>query len=186
MHAAMSGQPTHMLPPSRPGKQPPGMLVGFVSMPGREKVALLAAWVLLSLSAIGLRMAAFRHFAPILGRPIGPDASVSLIDDEQEMRAWLVKRAIRRAARIAPFRADCLPQVLAGSAMCRMLSIPATAYLGVQIGSDPEMVAHAWLCAGPVPVTGGSSFGEFAVVLCFAVPRPAGTAGLAGLGPNSP
>jgi len=178
IHAAMLDQPSLNLPQSGTGRPVSGMVAGFVAMLGPEKAALIAAWLLLGLSAMALRLVAFRRLAPILGTPIGPVACVPLIDGKQEERARLVKRAVRRAARIAPLRSDCLPQVLAGSLLCRLLAIPTTAYLGVRLGSNPNISAHAWLCAGPVPVTGGSSFEEFTVVIGFAEPQLARAAGL--------
>lgn len=161
------------------------MIAGFVRMPGREKAALIAAWLLLGLSAMALRLVAFRRLAPILGTPIGAVICVPLIDAKQEDRARLIKRAVRRAAGIAPFRSDCLPQVLVGALLCRLLAVPATAFLGVRLGSDPKIAAHAWLCAGPVPVTGGSSFDEFAVVLGIAIPKPVSATYLPGHGRNT-
>ncbi len=41
--------------------------------------------------------------------------------------------------------------------------------------ADPAgLKAHAWVTAGRVPVTGGVSFGQFAVVGCFVAPCLAG------------
>ena len=154
-------------------RQVSGMMAGFVRMPLKEKVALGAAFLLLGIFSAALRLVPFRRLAPLLGTPVGAIAYVPLVNAGQAERARLVKRAVRRAARIAPFRSDCLPQILAGTVLCRLLAIPATGHLGVRMGTPPRFAAHAWLCAGPVAVTGGPSFGEFAVVLCFAIPKPA-------------
>lgn len=149
------------------------MIVSFIRLPNREKSALLAGWLLLGLSAISLRLFAFRRLAPILGVQAGAVAFVPLLDSRQVESARLIKRAIRRAARIAPWRADCLPQMFAGSILCRMYGIPTSAFLGIKLGSDPKMLAHAWLCAGPVPVTGGPSFEAYTVTCSFVRPDPA-------------
>lgn len=146
------------------------MIVSFIRLPIAEKAALLAAWLLLGWSATALRLFAFRHLAPIMGKPAGAVAFVPLLDSRQEARARLVKRAIRRASHIAPLRSDCLPQMLAGSLLCRLLAIPTSAFLGVKLGDEPKMAAHAWLCAGPVQVTGGPSFGHYTVTCSFTRP----------------
>lgn len=149
------------------------MIVTFIRMPLADKAALLAAWLLLGWAAIVLRLFAFRRVAPLIGMQAGPVAFVPLLDVRQDARARLVKRAIRRAARIAPLRSDCLPQLLAGAVLCRLMGVPTSGFLGVKLGEEPRMAAHAWLCAGRVQVTGGPSFGEYTVTCSFARPGPA-------------
>jgi hypothetical protein len=152
--------------------------IGFVRMPFLDKAAMLVTLALLLFAAAALRLLGFRPLARFLGTPVGTAAFLPLIDTRQLARARLVKRAVRRAAQIAPCRSDCLPQLLAGSLMCRMLGVPTAACLGVQLGSVPPILAHAWLCSGAVPVTGDRSFEDYRVVLCFALPRPVGITGL--------
>lgn len=156
-----------------PGGQARAMIGAFIAMPWRDKLTLLAAWLLIGVLALGLRLFGFRPIARLLGTPAGTNAFIPLISDHQARRARLVMRAVRRAARIAPSRSDCLPQVLTGAVLCRLLGVPTTAFLGVRLAASPAITAHAWLCAGPVPVTGGSSFGDYAVTLCFAAPLAA-------------
>jgi len=182
---AMLEQPTHTLLRTGKPNRLRGMAAGFARMPAAEKAALLAAWVLIGLSALVLRLVAFRRLAPLLGKTIGPNVFVPLIDARQTERALLIKRAVRRAACIAPFRSDCLPQALTGAVFCRILRVPATTCLGIRLGSETKIAAHAWVCAGAIRVTGGLSFDEYAVVTCFSTARLARAEAQAVPGPQS-
>ena len=152
--------------PVRPGLSEAAR--GFVLMPMADKLALAAAWPLLGIGALLVRMIAFKRFAPLLGQPLGPVGCVPLADQKQEARARIVRRAVRRAARISPWRNDCLPQALVGAVLCRMTSVPVTTHLGVRLGGAKPMEAHAWTCSGKVAVTGGDAFSELTPVQCFA------------------
>ncbi|MGH6785506.1 MAG: lasso peptide biosynthesis B2 protein [Novosphingobium sp.] len=162
----LSAPPARSLP-RRVGR----LLRGFWRMPLGDKAALLPAWLLLLLAAAALRLVRFKRLAPLLGRPLGAVGCVPLATPRQEARARFVKRAIQRAARVAPLRSDCLPQALAGTLLCRLLGVPTTAHLGVRLGDEPAFLAHAWLCSGRVAVTGGYSFDHYVAVSCFAAPR---------------
>ncbi len=152
-------------------RRPFGLLVAFLGLPVRDMIGLVLAWVLLACAAVALRLVPFRRLAPLLGKALGPAASIPVIDARQAERARLIRRSVLRAARVAPFRSDCLPQSLAGAVLCRVLRVPATVFLGVRLDDVPSgMAAHAWLCAGPVAVTGGQSFDRFTVVAAFALP----------------
>jgi hypothetical protein len=137
-------------------------------MPLSDKLALALAWPLLGLASVLLRMLAFRRVAPLLGTQIGAVGCVPLADDRQESRARMVRRAVRRAARISPWRNDCLPQALAGAVFCRALGLPVTTHLGVRLNGSKPLEAHAWTCCGRVPVTGGEGFSQWMPVSCFA------------------
>lgn len=139
----------------------------FILLSWPDKAGLLVACTLLAMAAMALRLVHFRHLAPLLGHPTGPDARLPLANLHQEKRALFVKRAIWRAATIMPVRCDCLPQALTGAVYCRLLGVPATTHLGVKLGTDRSIAAHAWLCSGRIAVTGGYSFDEFVAVSCF-------------------
>ena len=147
------------------------LFAGFWRVPLADKAGLILAWLLLGLAAAGLRLLPFRRLAPLLGKQLGAVACVPLATLPQEARARFVKRAIRRAARIMPLRSDCLPQALAGAVFCRLAGAPTTAHLGIKLGDERPMAAHAWLCSGRVAVTGGVSFDEFTALSCFAARR---------------
>lgn len=148
---------------------------GFAGMPLSEKGLFALAWMLIGLSALALRVLPFRYLAPLLGKPIGAVACVPLASDAQIERARMVRRALRRAAQLAPFRADCLPQAFAAATLCRMLRVPAAIHLGMRIeGIASELAAHAWVCAGAATVSGGNSFEHYMPVSCFLPSRLAG------------
>lgn len=147
-----------------------GLLNGFLTMPVKDKLALALAWPLMLVAAAVLRLFHFRHLAGLLGTSIGATAVIPLLNDKQAERAKRVKRAVRRAARVSPARSDCLPQLFAGTILCRMLGVPSAGYLGVCLDGDAPMEAHAWLCAGPIPVTGGRCFTRYTVAACFVRP----------------
>jgi hypothetical protein len=133
-----------------------------------DRLAIGPAWLLLMAAAAALRVAPFARLAPTLGKPLGAVACVPLIDAAQQRRAQFVRRAVRRAARLAPFRSDCLPQLFAGAVLCRLLRVPTTAHLGLRLDGAADMEAHAWLCSGRIAVTGGHAFTDYSAVACFA------------------
>ena len=144
------------------------MMRGFIRMPLGDKALMVLAWCLLGCAALFLRLVAFRHLVPLLGKPIGAVGFVPLANQIQTARAYRVRLAILRAARLAPFRSDCLPQAFAAAILCRMLGVPASVHLGVKLNVAPKpMAAHAWVCSGREAVTGGRSFGAYTPVSCF-------------------
>jgi Transglutaminase-like superfamily len=144
---------------------------GFFSMPLADKLALTAAWPMLALAALLIRMFAFKRLTPLLGAQLGAVGCVPLADEPQEHRARIVRRAVRRAARISPWRNDCLPQALTAALLCRLLAVPVTTHLGVRLDGAAPLEAHAWTCVGRVAVTGGEGFSGWAPVSCFLAPR---------------
>ena len=147
------------------------MLRGFVRMPWRDKAALILAWVLLGCAAALLHLVPFKRIAGWLGTPTGTSSYVPAASPRQASRAMLVGRAIARAVRIAPFRADCLPQALAAAWMCRVLSVPFAVHIGARLDEARSFEAHAWTIVGDVAVTGGRQSSEHAILASFLSPR---------------
>lgn len=146
-----------------------------------EILSFAIALLLMMIAAVLLRLVPMRVLLRRLGTSVGVGAPVPLITPQQTARARLIKNAIRRAAMVTPLRSNCLPQALAGVAMGRIFGVPVLAHLGVKLvkvgdGHDAEvgdqgMLAHAWVCAGPVAVTGGYSFDEYVSVASFTFTR---------------
>jgi Transglutaminase-like superfamily len=137
-------------------------------MPPKEMALMLAAWLLMALAAGALLVAPFRKLAPFLGKQIDGVAFIPFANADQVERSRMVRRATLRAARVAPFRSDCLPQALVAATLCRMLGVPASVHFGVKLNDGPRTIsAHAWVCSGREAVTGGHSFGAYTPVTCF-------------------
>ncbi|MEM9060251.1 MAG: lasso peptide biosynthesis B2 protein [Pseudomonadota bacterium] len=137
----------------------------FLSAPvSRKLLSVEAAFelVLARLNTLG----SARHFTRLMGelegRPIEAQSA-------QQDRAAAIGHVVALTARMMPFRAVCLQQVLAVRRMLRRRHIPSTVVLGVipgksapdsvleqpasRIGSD-GMTAHAWIKTGDRVVNG--------------------------------
>lgn len=66
-----------------------------------------------------------------------------------------ISRAIGRAARVVPWRSDCLVQAEAGRRWIAAMGGAAEIRLGARKGPDGQLDAHAWLLCGGRVVTGG-------------------------------
>ena len=56
-----------------------------------------------------------------------------------------IRKAVRRASGILPFKNKCLVSSLAARCMLRRRGIESTVYLGVNIEDMGEILAHAWI-----------------------------------------
>ena len=65
------------------------------------------------------------------------------------------KARVELAAAYAPWRSDCYPQALTARTFLALRRIPHEVVFGVRRDGD-ALVAHAWVRAGDVEVTGGS------------------------------
>lgn len=155
------------------------MLLGKLRSVGRLPLPLVAlipvAWLLIGAAGTLVAVVPFRRIAPLLGRNLGAAALAPIGSPNELGRAVLIARAISFAARYMPLRSDCLPQAIAGVALCRLLRVPYAAYFGASTfvpEREGQLLAHAWLQCGPVVITGGrGSFGAYGVVACFVSPH---------------
>lgn len=107
------------------------------------------AAVLLLLMRLGIILLPMSWLLP--AKPYdGPD---SVPDQQGQIIAAKVARAIRAAARRLPIPMLCLPRALAGRIMLRRRGVPCLLHLGTLRNGD-DLTAHAWLTAGPIGVCG--------------------------------
>lgn len=103
-----------------------------------------------------------RHFTAIMGQFEGSPYRADAVAQE---RAEQIGYVVDQTARVMPFRAVCLQQVLATRRMLRRRHIPATVYLGVLPDEaatakpecpDPDaaLAAHAWVMSGDRVING--------------------------------
>ena len=110
----------------------------------------------------------FKWVAPCLGLYCGVAAFLPLAETRQYRTAHSIGRAVRMAATISPWDANCQSQAIAARCLLGLFQVPYTLFYGVATAPEQNMKAHAWVCCGPVPVTGGYGFDEFTVVAVFA------------------
>lgn len=136
-----------------------------------EAAGFLVALALMLAAAILLRLAPVGRLLRAMGGSVGAVACAPLVTPRQEARARLARRSIRRAARVSPLRADCLPQALAAATLCRLLKAPIALHLGLRRAANAQarrpLEAHAWVASGPVAVSGGDGSESFVAVACF-------------------
>ena len=141
----------------------------FLALPLFTQLWLVPAWLLLGLSRAMILLLSFRRLAPWLGKLHQDGALVPLLDSRQEARARTLKHVVQLAARYTPWTSNCFPQAVTARLLLGLHGIPFALYFGVARDADTAaMLAHAWVTAGKVPVSGGNSFGRYTVVACFA------------------
>ena len=134
---------------------------------------LLPTWLLLGLARLAVLTVPFRWIAPWLGQQAGTTPVVPPVTDGQADMALAIGRSIRIAACYTPWDSLCQPQALVARFWLARYGIPCVVNYGVKRNDAGGLDAHAWVCAGPVAVTGGDAGQDFTVVRSFI--EPAGT-----------
>lgn len=133
------------------------------------------AWLMIGFASAAIALVPFRRLAPLLGRNLGATSLMPIVPIRVLPRAVQIRTAIAIAAKYAPFRSDCLPQALVAATLCRWGRVPYAVHFGAALANQEsrgKLLAHAWVQAGPVAITGGTpSFRTYGVVACFVPPR---------------
>lgn len=137
------------------------------SQPGLALALLVPAWVLLGVFRLLILAVPLKYLHRAYGHDIGISSVVPLIDQKQERRARAVKAAIGIASTYSPWQVNCYPQALCARTLLVAVGVPHVICFGVQ-RKDGTVVAHAWVAAGPLAVTGGRGFESYTVVRAFA------------------
>lgn len=129
---------------------------------------LFPAWLMLGLYRGMILTLPLKRMAPFYGRDMGVESWIPLIGPNQVRRARDIRSTITIAAKYCPWTANCYPQALTARTLLRLYRVPHAIYFGLARSEDRNgMDAHAWVMAGPVPVSGGASFGRYRVVRMF-------------------
>lgn len=142
-------------------------LRSFSRLPAFIQLGMVPTWCLLGLARILVLTIPFRTIAARLGKHAGVQISIPIISKQAVMRAHLISRLVRTTARYCPWNANCFAQAITARTWLACYGIPYALYFGVKKSPEQQLEAHAWVCAGPVKVTGGDSFDTFTVVSVF-------------------
>jgi hypothetical protein len=118
----------------------------------------MADWRDLSLAVVELSRARWRiartpaaRLLAELRRPLLPSAATAADGIGPERVGW----AVQTAARLVPWRSDCLVQAIAAQRWLGRERRPTQLVIGVHKDAAGRFEAHAWLRCGSVTVTGG-------------------------------
>lgn len=145
----------------------------------RRRALVIEAILYLGAARLGLAAMPFPRLASHFGTAVTPDerhrdGAAAATFPHAALEAGMARDvgwAVTRAARYVPFRAVCLPQAMAARAMLARRGIASTLHFGAAPGDD-SVLAHAWLDAGGIEVTGYPVPDQFAEVACFVWNRP--------------
>ena len=125
-----------------------GRLARLRAWPASDWADLVQAVLALGPARLRLRRFDPRHLAT-------PAAAAPPLSAADRALAVRVGRAVARAARLVPWRSDCLVQALAAKGWLARAGLPTRIELGTRRDAGGAMLAHAWLLAGDLVVTGG-------------------------------
>lgn len=146
----------------------PNMKRLFPSMPLTLLALSILAWLLLWSARLAVLTIPLRQLVRFFGEDHGVDPAVPLVSEKALGRAQGIRKAIEYAVRYSPKSANCYPQALVARLLLKARGIPHALFFGLRRNPDTgAMDAHAWVMAGPLPVTGGHSFGDYTVVRSF-------------------
>lgn len=133
---------------------------GFLRLRPSDWIPFVVAWLLLGGANLLIALLPFRVVRRLLGEDearSGGDlpAEGPALTAAQHAQARRIGILVAGAAAHAPWRSDCYPQALAGRTMLALRRIPHAVCFGVRRDGD-ALVAHAWIRAGDLVVTGGN------------------------------
>lgn len=78
-----------------------------------------------------------------------------------------VKWAIDTVSRFIPWKNTCLTQGVAGKMMLKQKKQPSVLILGVAYDEKGKLIAHAWLRAGDMIITGAKNRNGYTIISAF-------------------
>lgn len=130
-------------------------------------------WVLLGLAKALIVILPFKRLISYFGISHGVAVWDSSLTPPQHGVARRVHEVIALVARHTPWDSNCFPQALVAGLLLRLHGVPYAIHFG--LGRKPdgaELMAHAWVAAGSVSVTGGPGCERYTAVGVFVYPRP--------------
>jgi hypothetical protein len=120
------------------------------------------AW--LALAALALRVSPFQAIARLATGRARPSAGTPRSHGPTAER---IARAVRAAARRAPWIGACFPQALACHIMLRRRRLPSRLFYGARNRGALGPTAHVWVCSGDLALVGAETAETFALLATF-------------------
>jgi len=109
----------------------------------------------------------FNRLASIMGK--ADMESPRSLDSVTQNKALKVGWSVSIMSRHTPWKSKCLVQAMTAQTILRWLRIPGTLYLGVKIGDNNNLVAHAWVRCGEHIIVGDFGNEQYKCVAYFSV-----------------
>ena len=145
-----------------------GKISGLQRKSRTEIVWIIPAWLLLGAARSAVVFVSFEKIVRMLGLTSRAFPATPVASQRQREKARKLGLAIVFAAKYSPWLANCLPQALCATILLRFHKIPHAVFLGLLRDHDKgSVIAHAWVCAGDLTVTGGGDPRSYTIVGCF-------------------
>ena len=143
----------------------------FFKKPVFFKLWFLPTWCLLGVSKLLIHLVSFRRLERFMGIGCGMSPALALLTPGQRKRATAIGQLVCTTACYTPWTSNCFPQALTGALLLRLYRVPYLLCFGLARGRNShDYLAHAWVSAGSVVVTGGFGFHRYTVVACYLAP----------------
>lgn len=141
----------------------------FGRMRFKYKILYIINFILCGLARASINLFALKRLTPYFGEFQKTLILSTLISDKQREQACLIGKSVRMVAKYTPWDSSCLTQAMVAKFWCRLYRIPYVFYIGfAKSKSAPSgYIAHAWITAGPVAITGGDGLKNYHVVSSY-------------------
>jgi hypothetical protein len=142
-------------------------LVVFWRIPFHFKIMFFVNFFLCGIARFIICISPLPRFSPYFGRYYEQLRFSTLLSERQRNLALQIGRSVRLAAKYTPWDSSCLTQAMVATFWCRQFYIPYVFYIGLRHAPEGEsnnFLAHAWVMAGPLALTGGNCFATYNVI----------------------
>jgi hypothetical protein len=139
----------------------------FAGLSGQDKRWLLLSFISLGFCRSIILLLPLRYIVPFLGKQNYPQKFCVCPTQIQICKARRIGRMIRIVAKYTFFNSTCLVQATAARILLGRSRIPYLFYFGVNKNVGNTLQAHAWVCVGPVFVTGGDGFADYTTITVY-------------------
>jgi hypothetical protein len=133
----------------------------------REQTWFMLSFALLGINRALVLMLPLQKYQRYLGRHYQTLAVSLCLDPSMLLKSQKIGRMIQLAAKYTPWNSNCMAQALTAKLLLSYYRLPYLLYFGLKKGDSANLEAHAWVCVGKTHVTGGWSFGDFAIVSTY-------------------
>ena len=144
-------------------------ILQFFKLPKNEMLLFLLNVLLCGLAKFAILVFPYKKLSPYFGTYHPMMSASTLLTIEQQHQALRIRRLVQLAARHTPWDSSCLTQAMVAKFWCQRHQVPYFMFIGLPktIPDASNYEAHAWLTAGPIPITGGQGWLTHQVLLTY-------------------